>query len=185
MKRHVYVEEWLPFPRDLSLEYFQDSYLYFRLALLDSVTFLLFLYKCCWCYLLANVFVFKDLNFHYKDWPILVELVDLVNSAIIFLAQTNFLSLLTFLLNSWRWYSQSYSFWFISILWHSCWLRSSLWSTTVRDIPWDDIFKQGALMLVTNFVSTSSLELICITLIVNIRSSLIHFHGSQLILLLP
>ena len=86
---------------------------------------------------------------------------------------------------SWRWLSQSFSFGFFSILWHSCWLRWSLWSIAVRDIPWNDIFEMDALMLFLNFVSTSRLELICISLIVYISSSLIHSHGSQLVLLLP
>ena len=40
----VYVKEGLPFARVLSLESFEDSYLCFRLALLHSVSYLLFLY---------------------------------------------------------------------------------------------------------------------------------------------
>ena len=36
----------------------------------------------------TNVFVFQGFNIHHKDWiPILVELIDLVNSVIIFLSQ--------------------------------------------------------------------------------------------------
>ena len=38
----VYVNEGLPFTRDLSLQRFADSYLCFRLALLNSVPFFLF-----------------------------------------------------------------------------------------------------------------------------------------------
>ena len=47
------------------------------------------------------VFVFGDLNIHHKDWsPILMELIDLVNSVIIFLCQMTLLRWLTFLLRS-------------------------------------------------------------------------------------
>ena len=41
------------------------------------------------------------------------------------------------------------------------------------------------LLLLVNFVSGFRLELMYISLIVNIRSSLFHFHGFQLIVLLP
>ena len=40
----VYVKEWLPFARDLSLEHSSDSCLCFRLALLHSVSYFFFLY---------------------------------------------------------------------------------------------------------------------------------------------
>ena len=40
----VYVKEGLPFAQDLSLENSADSYLYFRLALLHSVSCFFFLY---------------------------------------------------------------------------------------------------------------------------------------------
>ena len=52
----------------------------------------------------------------------------------------------------------------------------------LRDVPWEDILK---LLLLMNFVSGFRLELMYISLIENIRSSLIHPHGFQLILLLP
>ena len=49
----------------------------------------------------ANVFLLGDLNFHHKDWLlILMELVDLVNSVIIFLSQMALLRWVTFLLGS-------------------------------------------------------------------------------------
>ena len=38
----VYAKEGLPFARDLSLENSADSYLYFRLALLHSVSYFFF-----------------------------------------------------------------------------------------------------------------------------------------------
>ena len=41
----VYVKEGLPFPWDLSLENFADSYLCFQLALLHSVSYFFFLYQ--------------------------------------------------------------------------------------------------------------------------------------------
>ena len=83
----VYVKEGLPFARDLSLENSADSYLCFRLALLHSVSYFLFLHR--WpssslCTVFdsvssnidqvlsinpsANVFVFGDFNVLNKDW---------------------------------------------------------------------------------------------------------------------
>ena len=83
----VYMKEGLPFARDLSLENSAYSYLYFRLALLHSVSYFFFLYRSpssllCTVFdsissnidevLLinppANVFVFGDFNAHHKDW---------------------------------------------------------------------------------------------------------------------
>ena len=49
----------------------------------------------------ANVFVFGDKNVYHKDWlTILVELIDVVNPAIIFLSQMALLRWLTFLVGS-------------------------------------------------------------------------------------
>ena len=45
--------------------------------------------------------------------------------------------------------------------------------------------KSVLLQLLMNFVSGSRLELMYISLVVNIRSDLIHLHGFQLLLLLP
>ena len=53
----------------------------------------------------------------------------------------------------------------------------------LRDVPWEDIFK--LLLLLVNFVSGFRLELMYLTLIVNIRSSLTHLHGFKLLVLLP
>ena len=83
----VYVKEGLPFARDLSLENSADSYLFFRLALLHSVSFFFFLYpspSSALCTVFdsisfnidevlsinpsANVFVFGDFNVHHKGW---------------------------------------------------------------------------------------------------------------------
>ena len=83
----VYMKEGLPFARDLSLENSADSYLYFRLVLLHSVSYFFFLYcspSSALCMVFdsvisnkdevlsinpsANVFVFGDFNVHHKDW---------------------------------------------------------------------------------------------------------------------
>ena len=83
----VYMNEGLPFARDLSLENSADSYLCFRLTLLHSVFYFFFLYQSPFSSLCtvfdsfssnidevlsinpsANVFVFGDFNVHHKDW---------------------------------------------------------------------------------------------------------------------
>ena len=83
----VYVKEGLPFVRDLSLENSPDSYLCFRLTLIHSVSYLVYLYRSpslSLCMVFdsissnidevlsinssANVFVFGDFNVHHKDW---------------------------------------------------------------------------------------------------------------------
>ena len=103
----VYVKEGLPFARDLSLENSSDSYLCFRLALLHSVSYFFFLYQSpssAFCTVFdsissnidgvllinpsANVFVFGDFTSIIRTGlPIPVELIDLVNSVIIFVSQ--------------------------------------------------------------------------------------------------
>ena len=50
----------------------------------------------------------------------------------------------------------------------------------LRDVPWEDIFKLGASAAASEF----RLELMYIYHIENIRSSLIHLHGFQLLVLL-
>ena len=83
----VYVKEGLPFARDLPLEKSADSYLCFRLVLLHSVSYFVFLYRSPFsssCTVFdsissnidevlsinpsANVFVFGDFNVYRKDW---------------------------------------------------------------------------------------------------------------------
>ena len=54
----------------------------------------------------------------------------------------------------------------------------------LRVVPWEDIFKIGASVLLVNFVNRFRLELMYISLVVSIRSSLTHLHGFQLLLLL-
>ena len=66
---------------------------------------------------------------------------------------------------------------------HAVWdgLRDHL-----RDVPCEDIFLNSVLLLLlVNFVSGFRLELMCISLIEIIRSSLTHLHGFQLLVLLP
>ena len=82
-----YVKERPPFARNLSLENSADSYLCFRLVILHSVSYFLFLYQSpssSLCTVFdsissdidevlsikpsANVFVFGDFNVHHKDW---------------------------------------------------------------------------------------------------------------------
>ena len=83
----VHVEKGLPSARDLPLENPADSYLCFRLALLQSMSNFFFLYRSASSSLgavfdsisfninevlslnpSANVFVFGDFNVHHKDW---------------------------------------------------------------------------------------------------------------------
>ena len=77
-----YVKEGLPFVRDLSLA---DSYLFFQLALLHSLSYFFFFYQSpsSLCTVFdsisssidevlsinpsSNVFLFGDLNVHHKD----------------------------------------------------------------------------------------------------------------------
>ena len=82
----VYVNEGLSFARDVSLENSADSYLCFRVALLQSVPYFFFLYRShslSFCTVsdsvssnidevldqpTSYVFVFGDFNVHHKDW---------------------------------------------------------------------------------------------------------------------
>ena len=113
----VYVKEGLPFAWDLSLENSADSYLCFRLALLYWVSYFFFLYRahssslCTVFYSFssnidevlsinpsANVSL-ETLTSIIRTWlPILVELIDLLNSITFFLSQMTLLRWLTFLL---------------------------------------------------------------------------------------
>ena len=114
----VYIKEELPFAHNLSLENSADCYLCFRLALLHSVSYSFSLCRSrspslCMVFdsissnidehllinLSANIFFFGDFNVIIRtELPVLVELIDLVNSVIIFLSQMTLLKWLTFLL---------------------------------------------------------------------------------------
>ena len=54
----------------------------------------------------------------------------------------------------------------------------------LRDIPWEDIFKLGASLLLLNFVIGFRFALVDISLVEKIRSRLIHLHAFQLLVLL-
>ena len=112
----VYVKEGLPFASDLSLENSADSYFYFRLALLHSVSYFFFLYRLpssSLCTVFdsissnidevlsinpsANVFVFGDFNVHHKDWLNYSGGTDrLVNSAMIFFISSDLTQIVNF-----------------------------------------------------------------------------------------
>ena len=55
----------------------------------------------------------------------------------------------------------------------------------LRDVLWKDILNLVLLLLLMNFVSRFRLELMYISLIANIRSSLLHLYGQQPLMLLP
>ena len=110
----VYVKEGLPFARDVSLENSADSYLYFRQVLLYSVSYFFFFYQSASSslsmvfdsissskdeVLSINPFVFGA-SIIRIGLSTLVELIDLVNSVIIFLPQMTILRWLTSLLES-------------------------------------------------------------------------------------
>ena len=52
----------------------------------------------------------------------------------------------------------------------------------LRDVPWEDIFKLGASATASEFCEWVQLELMYISIIENIRSSLTHLQGFQLLL---
>ena len=54
----------------------------------------------------------------------------------------------------------------------------------LRDVPWEDIFKVVLLLLIVNFVSGFRFELMHMSPIENIRLSLTHLCGFQLLVLL-
>ena len=118
----VYVKEQLPFAWNFCLENSADSNLRFRLALLHSVSHLFFFYRSpslSLCRVFDSIscnidemrfsrsthlLMFLSLetltSIIRTDLPILAELIDLVNSVIIFLSQMILLRWLTFLLGS-------------------------------------------------------------------------------------
>ena len=55
----------------------------------------------------------------------------------------------------------------------------------LRDVPWEDIFKFGASAAASEFCECVQVRIdVYISLIENIRSSLTHLHGFQLLVLL-
>ena len=152
--------------------------------------------------------------------PILVELINLVNSVIIFLSQTTLLRWLTFPLGSltvtlnspalldlfissdasicstnsdhvvasvsivFPSYPQQDALFHHIAYGYSCTDWDSL-CDHLRDVPWEGIFNSMLQHLLVNFVIGFRLELMYISLIKSIRSSLTHLHGFQLLVLLP
>ena len=55
----------------------------------------------------------------------------------------------------------------------------------LRDVPWENIFKLHASAATSEFCEWVGVGIGYINLIENIRSSLIHLHGFQLLVLLP
>ena len=55
----------------------------------------------------------------------------------------------------------------------------------LRDIPWEDIFKLDASAAASEFCQWVQVGMMYISHTENIRSSLIHLHGFQLLVLLP
>ena len=115
----VHVKEGLPFARVLSLENYADSYIYFQLALLHSVSSFSSIYHllCCyaWFFILFHLTYMRfpqsthflmclsfetSMSIIRTGQPILVEMIDLVNSVIIFQSHMILLRCLTFLLGS-------------------------------------------------------------------------------------
>ena len=120
----VYVKEGVPFKWVLSLENSADSYLSFQLVLLHSLSHFSFLFRSPSSFLCA-VFGSLSSNFVFGDFitsitrtglPILMELIDLVNSVIIFLSQMTWLRWLSFLLRSQTVILIDCSFGFLSFL---------------------------------------------------------------------
>ena len=83
----VYMKEWLSFAQELSLKMSANSYIFFQLVLLHSVSYFFFLYQSLPVSLYtvfdailsnidevllinssANVLVFGDFNVHHKYW---------------------------------------------------------------------------------------------------------------------
>ena len=114
----VYVKEGLPFARNVSLENSADSYLCFRLALLHSVSYFLFLYRTpssalCTVFdsILSNIdevllinssaaFVSGDFNVHHKDSLTYSGGTDRPSELCYNFSQMTLLRWLTFLLGS-------------------------------------------------------------------------------------
>ena len=113
------MKEGLPFARDISLKKSEDSYICFRLVLLHSVSYFFYLHRsplllCTVFYsissnmdrfsrsthLLMCLFFETLTSIITTDSPILVELIDLVNSVVMFLSQMTLLRCLTFLVQS-------------------------------------------------------------------------------------
>ena len=63
-------------------------------------------------------------------------------------------------------------------------MLNGLWDH-LRDVPWDNIFKISASAAASEFCELVQVELMYISLIISIRSSIVHLHGFQLLARLP
>ena len=239
----VYVKDGPPIARDLSLENFADSYLCLQVDLLQSVSYFFFLYRLtssslCTVFdsissnidevLPINPFVCLYLealtSIKRTGLPILVELIDLLNSAIIFLNRTTLLRWFTFLFGShtvtltvllfWNYFFHLTLVFVFFLAWQILILLLSQFSLTFHHIHngmshfiallitilvlTGMVFviickmfhgrislNSVLLLLQVNFVSGFRVELMYISLIEGIRSSLPHLHRFQLLVLLP
>ena len=150
----VYVKEGLPFAQDLPLGNSADSYLCFRLALLDSVFYFFFLYQspsASSCMVFdsisfnidgvlsinpsANV-VFRDFNVHHKNWLTYSAGKDQPGELGYNFSISNDLTQMVYFLTQIQncdSHSSDYS--------HADW---DGFGDHFRDVPWEDIFKLGA-----------------------------------------
>ena len=135
-------------------------WLTFLLASLTVTLTVLFFW--IYLFLLKSVFVLQWLSLH---WKILIILL--------------FQFALTFSINS-KWDAPFHGI--------ACDYSPADWGGLcdhLRNVPWENIFKLGASAAASKFMSRFRLELMYISLIVSIRSSLIHLHCFQQLVLLP
>ena len=128
-----------------------------------------------------------------------MELIELVNSVIIFLSQTTLLTRLAFLLVSSPLGNSDHVIVSVSI----DFLSNSQWDALshciaydyscadwdglhdhLRDVPWEDIFKLSVSAAASEFCEWVQVG-IDVYIIKSIRSSLTHLHGLQRLVLLP
>ena len=133
---------------------------------------------------------------------ILVELIDLMNSVIIFSAMISDDLTLDFFLS----FGNSIVLQWLSLHWDTLIVLLSQFPLTfhqihnmlsrfiaelmtmgchLRDVPWEDIFKLSSSAAACEFFNGFRLELMYISFIPSIRRSLTYLHGFQLLVLLP
>ena len=153
------MKERLPFARDISLKNSEDSYLRFELALLHSMSYFFFLYQS------TSLWTVFDVILSNID-----EVLSINPSANAFVfGECNFLDLFI--------YSDACILSSVTIgkFWSYCCL---IWKMFPGRISLNKV-------LVLNSVSRFRLEMMYISLIINIRSSFIYPHDFQLLVLLP
>ena len=202
------------------------NWLYFTQCLSSFPSISHLLHLCVWFLILFHLTQMMFSSIIRTGLPILVELIDLVNSVIIFLSQMTLLRWLTFLLGSQTVILIVLLFWiylfllmlvfvlqWLSLHWKILIMLFSQFPLTfhqihngmprfiaqlmiilmligkvfviISEMLHGKISLNSLLLLLVNFVDRSRLGLVYISLIENIRSSLTHLHGFQLLLLLP